>query len=86
MKKKETVTVLQDESKPVARGILAQAIVDISRAVKSLQSSGLNREAIIILCSHRVKPSSSYGQKPGIGDIRAVFAALAELEKEYVTR
>ena len=83
---KQAVEIKQDESKPVPRGVLAQAIVDISRSMKSLQSSGITREAIIILCSHKVKASSPYGQKPGIGDIRAVLNAIAELEKEYVSR
>ncbi len=36
----------------VERPVLAQSIVDMSRAAKRLADSGLNRKAIVILVSH----------------------------------
>lgn len=81
--KKQVAVVKQDEQKPVERGVLAQAIVNISSAMNKLLASGLNRDAVIILTAHTVKPVNRFGAKPGMADIRAVFNALAELEREY---
>ena len=85
MAKKLTVAVVkQDEQKPVERNVLAQAIVDISRSIKKLTSSGLDKSAIITLVAARVKSPHKFGKKPGKGDIEAVFNALASLEKDYI--
>lgn len=83
MAKSIKVTVAQDEQ-VVEKSVLAASIVEISRSMKRLLESGLNREAVIILTAHTVR--SYNGRKPTMSDVRAVLAALAELEKEYCKR
>lgn len=72
---KTKVVVRQDPEKPVERNILAQAIVDISRAAKRLADGGLNRDAVIVLLHDR----SGIGKR----DIGLVLAHLTQLEKEF---
>lgn len=83
MKKKEVAVVVQSQEKPIERNVLAQAIVDISKSMKKLLASGLNRDAIIVLVHARVKPTFTNGPKPNRGEIEAVFNALAQLEKDF---
>jgi hypothetical protein len=53
MKKKSgIVTVVQNEEAPVAKEVLAQAIIDISAAMKKLSAGKLNRRAIVVLVAH----------------------------------
>lgn len=49
IKKVSKISVEQNPEAPVKKTILAQAIVDISKAMKALQDSGLNRHAIVVL-------------------------------------
>jgi hypothetical protein len=48
---KTKVTIAQDKEKPVEKVVLAQAILDISAAMKRLSQSPLNRRAILVLTS-----------------------------------
>lgn len=73
-----TVRVEQDKNAPVEQSVLAQAIVDISHAMRVLTSSGMNRKAIVILAAH------SSGQSQA--KVLAVMNALEGLEREYVRR
>lgn len=75
MAKTEKAKVTQNPDAPVERNILAQAIVDISRAAKKLADGGVNREAVIVLIQDRVGGPKSR--------IRAVLNSLADLEREF---
>lgn len=79
MRKKESIIVQQDEQKPVERNVLAQSIVDISKALRSLTSSGLTRRAVIALV-HDLAPSV------GKSTIRVVLEQLGELERQFVSK
>ncbi len=74
-KEKVKVNVIHGEQ-PVERNVLAQAIVEISGAMRKLTASGLNRDAVIVLVRDKLN---------GIGkrEIRLVFDALADLEREF---
>lgn len=67
--------VIQDPAKPIEREVLAAYIIEMSRAVQRLAASGLNHEAICILTQHK--------SGVGMGNVRAVLDALAELESAY---
>lgn len=72
---KAEVKVIQDDAVPVAKEILAQAIVNISNSFSRLTRSGLNRRAIVVLiCS-----DTGYGK----GTIEAVLASLDSLAAKY---
>jgi hypothetical protein len=60
---------------PVGRAVLAQAIVDISKAATKLAASGINRRAIVILLSD----SSGVGRH----DVKAVLDGLETLAANY---
>lgn len=73
-------TIAQNPDKPVAREILADAIVTISKAMRELSSrSRLNREAIVVLIQHSCGPT--FSRKT----INIVLDAIATLERDYVT-
>lgn len=69
------VSVQQDADNPVEKTVLAQAIVDISRAAKRLSDSGLNRRAIEILLHHE--------SRIPLRDIKTTLDCLKNLEKVY---
>ena len=75
--KKTTVKVTQDAEKPVERNVLAQSIVDISRAATALTRGGLNHRAIVALIHDGTSP------KIGKGTIRIVLSAIRELERDF---
>lgn len=56
--------------------VLAASIVDISRAAKSLLSSRLRHDTLIMLISH----SSKVSQK----NVKAVLESLTDLERRYL--
>lgn len=70
------VNVVQDTEKPIEKNILALAIKDIATALKRLQQSGVTQEAIIVLVKDRTGLTK--------GDIKTVFAALSQLEQDFV--
>ncbi len=72
---KTRVTVEQDVAAPVERKVLAQAILDISKAANRLAASGLNHKGIVVLVSHSAAlPQST---------VRAVLDALEQLAGDY---
>ena len=75
--RRRAVVVEQDKENPVPKKILAQAIVDISAAVKRLAASGLNRKAIVVLLSH------DSGQPQYV--IENVLSSLEQLSRDYTT-
>lgn len=72
-------TITQNSDRPVAKEILADAIVAISKAMRELAGkSRLNRDAIVVLIQHSTGPSISRKT------ITAVLDAIASLEQNYV--
>jgi hypothetical protein len=82
------VIVKQDEEAPIEKSVLATHILEISRAMKKLMNAGINRDAVILLTFDRCKPAGHGFRrvKPSKATIRAVFNALADLEREYCRR
>ena len=77
MTKTTTVKVEQTLDNPIEPTVLAQAIIDISEAMKKLAKSGLNRKAIIILVA---KDSNQY-----MHTVEKVMDSLENLRKTYCT-
>lgn len=75
MAKNQTITVEQDPDAPVEKPVLAQAIVDISRAMNRLSDSGLNRRAIVALVYDSTKLPK--------GTIEIVLNSLDRLARDY---
>lgn len=73
--KKTIVRVEQNPEDIIEKPILAKAIIDISRGVNTLLSSGLNLRAITCL----VQNSSGVAKH----DIRAVIDSLKNLERDF---
>lgn len=74
----KTVKIIQDETAPVEREVLAQAIIHISNSFTRLLKSGMNKRAIIILIA--------YDTKLGIGQIENVLGSLERLAINYTAR
>lgn len=70
-----SVKVIKNEINPESTEILAEAIVRIGGAMKKLEESGLNRDAIIILIMHKTKL--------GWGTVSDVLDALSRLRGWY---
>jgi hypothetical protein len=65
---------------------LAQHIVAISSAVKSLTKSGLNQDAVLTLLVAKCPPIRGGGRSPHKltrNEVQTVLRALADLEKAY---
>lgn len=75
---KEAVTVKQSEGNEVPVEIMAQAICDISQAMKRLSSSRLKREAIVAL----IKDKSGLTKKV----IEIVLSNLESLETTWLKK
>lgn len=60
---------------PVTKKVLAQVIIDISAAAKSLAESGLNEDAIVVLLRDRTTCSKVA--------IREVLQGLRDLKAAY---
>lgn len=69
------LTVVQDAEKPVEQEVLAQAIIDISAAMRKLSAGKLNRKAIVVLLAHATKLR--------LFEITMVLDALEQLERDY---
>lgn len=72
----EKIVIQQDKEKPIERSVLAKAIVDLSRAVQRLNTSGLNREAVTVLLAHSTRLS--------LGATRDILRSIEQLERDYV--
>lgn len=75
------VTVVQDKDNPIATEIIAQAIVDISAAMKKMNDSRLTRRAIIALVREQMS-------QPVLSkrDINRVIECLSDLEHEFIKK
>lgn len=86
MKKKTVrVNVVQDKEHIVEQNVLATAIVEISKAVKRLERSGLTFNAVVILTQHNCKSLTKYGNdRPGMSAVREVLRSIGELTERFV--
>lgn len=74
--KKNTIRVTQPtDDDPVAKEVLATAIVNISNSVQKLYTSGLNRSAVVAL----IKDDTGIGK----GIIETVLDSLSQLRSSY---
>lgn len=71
------VTLKQDPQAPIAKEVLAKAIVDISNAANALKKSGLNKRAIVVLVSQSAK-------KPHYV-VEQVLDAIEQLKRDYTS-
>jgi hypothetical protein len=69
------LSIAQQPDNPVKKTVLAQAIVDISKAAKDLANNGLNQKAIVLLISH------SSGQSQSA--VREILIAIEQLARDY---
>ena len=72
------IVVGQDAEKPVEAKVLAQAIVDISKAARALANSGLNQKAIIVLTAHAA------GQPQYV--VKQILDSLQQLQRDYCAK
>ncbi len=70
-----SVNVKQDPAAPIAKDVLAKAIIDISTAAQALQRGGLNQRAVVVL----LHDSTNVPMR----DIKYVLNGLAQLRKDY---
>lgn len=75
---KTKVVVTQKEDEPVEIAVLATSIRDIAQGFNRLQSSGLNRDAIITLLHRSCRATVSRDQ------INAILNCLSGLERDYL--
>ncbi len=73
--KSHPIRVTQDPEKPIAKDVLAEAIVKISKAATELRASGINEHGVIVLLAHETKL--------GRTTIKMVLNALGELRRLY---
>ena len=69
------IQVVQPEEEDVPQPILAEAIVQIGKAMKKLRDSGINEAGVVAL----LKDATGMTKK----SIRTILNALNELEKMY---
>lgn len=81
--KKISVDVIDDPEKPIEKKILAEAIVDVSKALKKLGASGLNRRAIIVLIYDSIPAPKYPRNKTSKGEIGDILDALETLKDRY---
>lgn len=76
--------VVDDPEAPVETEVLSDAIVKISRGMRSLLASGINKRAIVVLL-HDAAPSRGNRGKPSKRAIEDVIDCLGDLENRYIT-
>lgn len=80
MKKQKVIDVKikQDEEQPVVVEVMAQAVIDLSRAAQKLLNGPLKREAIVALIHDRSKVNK--------GIINIVLNNLEQLESYWIRK
>ncbi len=66
---------IEQPEKPISKIVLAEAIVEIGKAAKALNKSGLNEDAVITLLARKTKVSR--------GEIGTILKGLRQLESWY---
>lgn len=79
------VKVIQDEAKPIATEVIADAIVAISDGIKKLRSGRLNDKALFLLIQ-TASPARNNYQKVGIYEVRAVLEGIESLESTFLKK
>lgn len=80
----KTVSVKNDDEKPVPVEVLAESIKAISDGVKKLRSGPLNDKCLVLLIQHAAPSLSGYNNRVGACHIRAVLEGIESLEKTYL--
>ena len=76
MAKEATKVSVVTNDPPIDKEVLAEAIVRLGQEIGKLNSSRLNRDAIVILLQHHTKLPQR--------DIRAILDAIPQLQKAYL--
>lgn len=86
MKTQKTISVLTDEENPVSVEIIAEAIVSISESMKKLNSSKLNRRALVLLIADNCDPVKRGYQRTPVSQkmVEKVLTSLETLKKAYI--
>lgn len=82
----KTVNVVQKAGAEVPTELLASSIVAIAQGITKLRNGRLNDKALFLLIQHAAPGVGSYGPKPTIGQIKAVFDGIDALERTYVRK
>lgn len=84
--KKETIKVIQREDAVVPTEVIAEAIVQISKGVKTLLAGKLNERAIVLLITEATPASGTgYNRKPiSAKTVRAVLTGMESLEAQFL--
>lgn len=80
------VKVIQDEAKPIATEVIADAIVAISDGIKKLRSGRLNDKALFLLIQTASPARNNNYQKVGIYEVRAVLEGIESLESTFLKK
>ncbi len=81
------VAILQDAENPESPELIAQAVIDVSKAARKLLGSKLTEDAIITLIRNKIPQSRYYGQKnTGKKAIREVLQTAAKLDRFYIKK
>lgn len=81
--------VKNDSENPLPTEVIAEAIVEISNAVKKLSNSRLKKRAILLLITDNCRPVSSqrgHSMKRNVGmkEVETVLDSIESLEKSYI--
>lgn len=83
----KTITIKQDDQKPVPVEILAESIKTIAQGIRRLRQGPLNDRALVLLIQYAAPTSGKYqARKIGISEIKAVFEGIDRLEAEYLRK
>lgn len=79
MSKSAKINVIQsDEGETIAHNVIAQAILDMAKAMKALSTSRLKRETIVALIHDKSRITK--------GDIEIVLNNLSQLEETWLKK
>lgn len=75
---KTNLKIKQDPKNPVPAEVIADALIKLSRAIKVLEETKLNRRAIVILLSH--------SSRVNMTDVEKVVDSLASMETDWIKK
>jgi hypothetical protein len=81
----KTISVKQNEEKPVPVEVIAESIVAISSGIKKLLKGPLNERALILLIQDAAPAVGRFKSKPvSQADIKAVITGIESLEETFL--
>ena len=82
----KTITVKTDEENPEPVEIIAEAIIEISKAMGRINNGRLSKRAIILLIHDNCEWIGKHQgrHKPSQREIEAVLDSISSLQKAYV--